>query len=137
MTWQLANEPQSIDLITNEKTLYPWIQRISAFIRERAPKQLISVGLESKQGEIVFKSVHNLSTIDYATSHVWVQNWGYYDMNDPTGLSLLVAQTFAKQFVHDTSQWAVEIGKPIYLEVCGLTSSFLFIFVGRRELPAR
>ncbi|PVH99042.1 glycoside hydrolase family 5 protein [Periconia macrospinosa] len=120
MTWQLANEPQSIDLISNKNSFYPWVQRISAFIRERAPKQLISVGLESKQGELVFKSVHNLSTVDYATSHLWVQNWGYYDMYDPTGLSLLIAQTFAKQFIKDTSRWAVDIGKPIFLEEFGM-----------------
>lgn len=77
MTWQLANEPQSIDLISNQKSFYPWIQRISSLIRELAPKQLITVGLESKQGELVFTSVHNFSSIDYATSHCWVQNWGY------------------------------------------------------------
>ncbi|CAI6335021.1 unnamed protein product [Periconia digitata] len=120
MTWQLANEPQSIDLITNEKTFYPWIERISTFIRERAPKQLISVGLESKQGEIVFKAVHSVANVDYATSHCWVQNWGYYDMYDPTGLSLLNAQTFAKQFVKDTNKWASDVGKPIFLEEFGM-----------------
>lgn len=38
-------------------------------------------------------------------------------MYDLTGLSLGIAQTFAKQFIKDTSQWAKAIGKPIFLEV--------------------
>lgn len=117
MTWQLANEPGSIDLVTNEETFYPWVKRISAFIREHAPKQLISVGLESKQGESVFKSVHNVSTVDYATSHCWVQNWGYYDMNDPSEANLQGAQDFATQFIKNTTQWSQDVGKPIFLEV--------------------
>lgn len=88
MTWQLANEPQAEDalgyegpygmyLIPNpEDRLFPWVERISKYIRSLAPKQLVSVGLESKQGEYYFKKVHNLTTVDYATTHCWVQNWG-------------------------------------------------------------
>ncbi|KAF2639978.1 glycoside hydrolase [Massarina eburnea CBS 473.64] len=120
MTWQLANEPQSIDSITNKETLYPWVSRISSYIRSLAPKQLISVGLESKQGEEVFKSVHNFSTVDYATSHCWVQNWGIYDMFDPSEQNLQNAQTFAKDFVNQTSGWARDVGKPIFLEEFGM-----------------
>jgi mannan endo-1,4-beta-mannosidase len=56
--------------------LFPWVERISKYIRSLSPKQLVSVGLESKQGEYYFKKVHNLSTVDYATTHCWVQNWG-------------------------------------------------------------
>ncbi|KAF1963240.1 glycoside hydrolase [Byssothecium circinans] len=120
MTWQLANEPQSIDSTTNQETLYPWVARISTYIRSLAPKQLVSVGLESKQGEEVFKSVHNFSTVDYATSHCWVQNWGIYDMLDSSEANLQNAQTFAKDFINQTSQWALDIGKPIFLEEFGM-----------------
>jgi mannan endo-1,4-beta-mannosidase len=83
MTWQLANEPQaaasSFDAIP-EDPLFSWVGRISSYIRTMAPKQLINVGFESKQGENYFKKVHNFSTVDYATTHCWVQNWGEYDM---------------------------------------------------------
>jgi mannan endo-1,4-beta-mannosidase len=120
MTWQLANEPQIAGVGDDSDTLYPWIKRISTYIRSLSSKQLISVGLESKQGEGVFKRVHNVSTVDYATSHCWVQNWGWYDMYDPTGLSLIIAKTFAKTFVSDTSRWAKELGKPIFLEEFGM-----------------
>lgn len=132
MTWQLANEPQasgalgyegpySLSLTANaEDLLFPWVERISAYIRSLAPKQLISVGLESKQGEYYFKQVHNFSTVDYATSHCWVQNWGIYNMNDASEANLRAAEDFAKGFIHDTSQWSLDIGKPIFLEEFGM-----------------
>ena len=74
MTWQLANEPQPSDLSYTDPQdlLFSWVDRISSYIRLRAPKQLISVGLESKQGEFYFKQVHNKSTVDYATTHCWL-----------------------------------------------------------------
>jgi mannan endo-1,4-beta-mannosidase len=72
MTWQLANEPQVAGAGDTSDALYPWIKRISEYIRTLSSKQLVNVGLESKQGESVFKLVHNLSTVDYATSHCWV-----------------------------------------------------------------
>ena len=83
MTWQLANEPQAAFPALNEDLkdpLFAWVERISAYIRSMSPKQLVNVGFESKQGEWYFKKVHNFSTVDYATTHCWVQNWGVYDM---------------------------------------------------------
>lgn len=76
MTWQLANEPQAqgaASVLNPKDDLFPWVERISAYIRSMAPKQLISVGFESKQGEYYFKRVHDFATVDYATSHCWVQ----------------------------------------------------------------
>lgn len=120
MTWQLANEPQSQSTYTSSDPLFPWVARISAYIRSLAPSQLISVGLESKQGEDIFKAVHQVPDVDYATTHCWVQNWGVYDMYDATGTSLLAAQAFATKFVSDTSKWAAEVGKPVFLEEFGM-----------------
>ncbi|KAF2731332.1 glycoside hydrolase [Polyplosphaeria fusca] len=140
MTWQLANEPQASNEVGHEgpyniylqanpsDLLFPWVERTSKYIRSLAPKQLISVGLESKQGEYYFKQVHNFSTVDYATTHCWVQNWGklfrcqrgVYDMNDATGVSLQNAKDFAKTFIADTSKWGREIGKPVFLEEFGM-----------------
>ncbi|KAF2009617.1 glycoside hydrolase family 5 protein [Aaosphaeria arxii CBS 175.79] len=132
MTWQLANEPQPQAPLGNEgpfnkflvpnpdDLLVPWVERISKFIRELAPKQLVSVGLESKQGEWYFKQVHNFSTVDYATTHCWVQNWGIYDMYNSSEANLKQAQDFATAFMRNSSQWAVDIGKPVFLEEFGM-----------------
>lgn len=132
MTWQLANEPQasdslgytgpfSISLTPNpDDLLFPWVDRISKYIRSLAPKQLISVGFESKQGEYYFKKVHNFSTVDYATTHAWVQNWGVYDMYNSSEANLKQAQDFAVAFMRNSSKWAADIGKPVFLEEFGM-----------------
>lgn len=120
MTWQLANEPQSLSIALPTDPLYPWVSRISQYIRSLAPKQLVSVGLESKQGEAVFKAVHEVKDVDYATTHCWVQNWGVYDMYNPSAANLKAAQDFAVKFISDTSKWAKEVGKPVFLEEFGM-----------------
>ena len=132
MTWQLANEPQAEAPLGTEgeygfyltpnpdDLLFTWVDRISTYIRGLAPKQLINVGLESKQGKYYFQHAHNFTTVDYATTHCWVQNWGLYDMNDPSEANLQQAQKFAKAFIHNSSQWAAEIGKPVLLEEFGM-----------------
>ncbi|KAF1916212.1 glycoside hydrolase superfamily [Ampelomyces quisqualis] len=123
MTWQLANEPQAAGIASAQDPndeLFSWVERISSYIRSMAPKQLVNVGFESKQGEYYFKRVHNLSTVDYATTHCWVQNWGIYDMYDPSPANLKAAQDFAVKFMRESSQWSVDIEKPIFLEEFGM-----------------
>ena len=78
------------------------------------------MGLESKQGEQIFKAVHKAPAVDYATTHCWVQNWGVYDMYDPPEVSLKAAQAFATDFVAKTSAWAKDVGKPVFLEEFGM-----------------
>ncbi|KAF3010644.1 hypothetical protein E8E13_004484 [Curvularia kusanoi] len=129
MTWQPANEPQAanvlgsvgIGLLPNpDDLLFPWVDRITAYIRSLAPKQLISLGFESKQGEFYFKHAQNFSTIDYATTHCWVQNWGIYDMYNSSEANLKAAQDFAMTFLRNSSKWATDIRKPVFLEEFGM-----------------
>ncbi|KAN0063242.1 hypothetical protein ACQY0O_004406 [Thecaphora frezii] len=150
MTWQLANEPQpanqaklygrySLELGANPTDpLFAWIDRISSFIKERAPKQLISLGFEGKQGEWYFKHSQQREKaidgstpvqtpegtpkgkIDYATCHAWVQNWGVYDMLNSSSANLEAAKDFATEFLGNVSRWSTEIGKPVLLEEFGM-----------------
>ena len=132
MTWELANEPQpqaakeylgpyGLILPPNpDDPLLPWVDRISTYIRSLAPQQLITVGLEAKQGEWYFKAVHNFSNVDYTTSHCWVQNWGVYDMLNSSAANLEQAKGFAREFVTNTSQWSRDLGKPVLLEEFGM-----------------
>ncbi|KAH5085504.1 hypothetical protein HBI56_029970 [Parastagonospora nodorum] len=123
MTWQLANEPQAAFPTLDENLkdpLFAWVERISAYIRSMSPKQLVNVGFESKQGEWYFKKVHDFSTVDYATTHCWVQNWGVYDMYNPSPVNLQTAQSFAINFMQESSRWSADIGKPIFLEEFGM-----------------
>lgn len=132
LSWQLANEPQPAnpdDYLgaygltyppNPSDPLLPWIKRISAYIKSLAPNHLVSVGLESKQGEWYFKAVHEIEGVDYATAHCWVQNWGIYDMYNASLSNLEFANDFAREFIGNTSRWAEEIGKPILLEEFGM-----------------
>lgn len=122
MTWQPANEPQvaNVGLPSEDDLLLPWVDRITTYIRSLAPKQLISLGFEGKQGEYFFKHAQNFSTIDYATAHCWVQNWDIYDMYDASQANLEAAQDFAVAFMRNSSKWAADIGKPVFLEEFGM-----------------
>lgn len=133
MTWQLANEPQAAVVPQEyldpfglqlppapEDPLIPWARETSEYIKSLAPKQLVSVGFEGKQGKWYFQAVHNFSTVDYSTTHCWVQNWGVYDMLNSSTTNLENAKEFASAFIANSSDWAVEIGKPIFLEEFGM-----------------
>ncbi|EPQ28939.1 uncharacterized protein PFL1_03739 [Pseudozyma flocculosa PF-1] len=132
MTWQLANEPQpanpssylgpySLEYPPNEQDpLIPWVDRISKFIKKRAPRQLISVGFEGKQGEWFWKKVHEPEAVDYGTTHAWVQNWGIYNMTDASQQNLDKAKSFVDEFIANSSRWAADIKKPVLLEEFGM-----------------
>ncbi|KAK6004863.1 hypothetical protein QM012_007642 [Aureobasidium pullulans] len=133
MTWQLANEPQPAVVPTQylgpyslelppapEDPVIPWVKNSSAYIKSLAPKQLVNVGFEGKQGKWYFQAVHNFSTVDYCTTHCWVQNWGVYDMLNSSSANLQAAKDFATAFVSNSSEWSKEINKPVYLEEFGM-----------------
>ncbi|CEG67983.1 hypothetical protein RMATCC62417_04322 [Rhizopus microsporus] len=111
-SWQIANEPQ----------LGPkdWYDEIAAFIKQGAPHQLVSSGCESKVDKEDFLNAHSSKHIDYATSHCWVENWGYYNASDPSKKSLKKAKAYAKDFISTRTEWANEINKPIVLEEFGM-----------------
>jgi mannan endo-1,4-beta-mannosidase len=72
------------------------------------------------------------------TTHCWVENWGVYGPLSPSQFSrgvtdlssvaqlnssqanLEAAKTFARSFIANSSQWAAEIGKPVFLEEFGM-----------------
>jgi mannan endo-1,4-beta-mannosidase len=133
MTWQLANEPQnavmpdeylgeySLELPpAPSDSLFGWIESTSAYIKAAAPNQLVNVGFEGKQGKWYYQKAHNFSTIDYGTTHCWVENWGIYSQLNDSQANLEAAKTFARGFIANSSQWAAEIGKPIFLEEFGM-----------------
>jgi mannan endo-1,4-beta-mannosidase len=133
MTWQLANEPQAAiepEEYLGDYGLYlppapkdpliPWVKETSEYIKSLAPKQLTGVGFETKQGKWYYQAVHNFSSVDYGTAHCWVQNWGLYDMLNSSSANLEFAKKFAREFIANSSDWSVEIGKPIFLEEFGM-----------------
>lgn len=126
MAWQLANEPRPGNGVESQKNLeayYDWIARTAVLIDSLAPLQLISVGSEGTMGclglrECVIRS-HQVSHIDYMTVHMWLKNWGWYDVAKPedTFASALIR---ADQYIEQHIEIAKQLGMPLVLEEFGL-----------------
>jgi mannan endo-1,4-beta-mannosidase len=111
-SWELANEPRR----------YPdaWIDESAAYIKSLDPNHMVTTGSEgSPPGENRdFKAAHNGPNIDYATIHIWPQNWGWYDPSNPSSYAAAEkkALTYLRQHVVD----AAILKKPLVLEEFGL-----------------
>lgn len=107
--WQLANEPR----------YYPaeWIDETAAFIRSLGVAQMISTGSEGRIGG-PFVDTHDGPNIDYATAHLWPQNWQWYDPQRIDTFASGLATSLA--YVDEHTQASRELGKPLIIEEYGL-----------------
>ena len=111
-SWELANEPRR----------YPqaWIDATAAYIKSLDPHHLVTTGSEgAPPGEKQdFRQTHAGPDIDYATVHIWPQNWGWYDPQRPASYdgAELSARSYFRSFASD----AAALGKPLVLEEFGL-----------------
>ena len=77
-SWELGNEPRR----------YPqsWIDETSAYIKSLDANHMVTTGSEGAPPEEAtqdFVKTHSAPGIDYATIHIWPQNWGWYDPKRP------------------------------------------------------
>lgn len=122
MSWQLANEPR---VFGTRDAYADWVRETSAFIKARAPRQLVSLGGEGKliydQEELQFEDLARTSALDYLTIHIWIENWQrYLPETDPAG-TFLPAVGFAFGYITDHVAIAERVGKPLVLEEFGLS----------------
>jgi mannan endo-1,4-beta-mannosidase len=110
--WELANEPRR----------YPesWIDDTAAYIKSLDPNHMVTTGSEgSPPGETQnFITTHDSVYIDYATIHIWPQNWGWYDPSQPTRYDR--AEQRARAYFQQHAAGAASLGKPLVLEEFGL-----------------
>ncbi|CAF1048261.1 unnamed protein product [Adineta steineri] len=109
MSWELANEPRRLNLT--------WVNHTACLLKQLAPKQLITTGVEGSISSKNFSNDHASSCIDYATFHLWVQNWGIYDPHNAS-VTLPLALEFAKKYIDDHAAYK---DKPIVLEEFGIS----------------
>lgn len=111
-SWELANEPRR----------YPndWIFETAAYIKSLDPNHMVTTGSEgTPPGEnIDFIGTHSSPNIDYATIHIWPQNWGWYDPSNPSAFS--TAEANAHLYLADRTKDAASLDKPLVLEEFGL-----------------
>ena len=98
MSWQLANEPRGYN---NAEGYREWIGKTSDYIKNIDPNHLISVGAEGNTGSpyagVDLFHDNNFKSIDYATVHVWIQNWNWFDPAKPE--TFKSAMEMAKEYL--------------------------------------
>jgi mannan endo-1,4-beta-mannosidase len=115
-SWELANEPRS----------YPdsWIDDTAAYIKSLDPNHMVTTGSEgSPPGTRQdFRAAHDGPNIDYATIHIWPQNWGWYDPENPS--SYQSAESNARRYFQSQLNIIVLLKKPMVLEEFGLARDY-------------
>ena len=119
MAWQLANEPRPV---LGNRFYRNWIRQTAAFIKALDNNHLVSIGSEGNAFLPLsnkFRKEHRIKNIDYATMHIWIQNWKWYDPTNPK-------QTFqksldkAKNYIHQHNKIAQQLKMPLVLEEFGI-----------------
>jgi mannan endo-1,4-beta-mannosidase len=110
--WELANEPRRYP--------YSWIDETAAYIKSLDPNHLVTTGSEgTPPGETQdFQRTHDGPDIDYATIHIWPQNWGWYDPSNPTTYER--AEQNALEYLHRHVFNMAVLHKPLVVEEFGL-----------------
>jgi mannan endo-1,4-beta-mannosidase len=111
-SWELGNEPRR----------YPqsWIDETSAYIKSLDPNHMVTTGSEGAPPGTNqdFVKTHSAPGIDYATIHIWPQNWDWYDPKRPA--TYKTAEPLAIAYFLDHAKKALAMGKPLVLEEFGL-----------------
>jgi mannan endo-1,4-beta-mannosidase len=111
-SWELANEPRRYP--------YSWIDETAGYIKSLDPNHLVTTGSEgTPPGESLdFQRTHDSQNIDYATIHIWPQNWGWYDPNHPSTYD--GAEQKALDYLRRHVFAMAVLKKPLVLEEFGL-----------------
>jgi mannan endo-1,4-beta-mannosidase len=111
-SWELANEPRRYPL--------SWINDTAAYIKSLDPNHMVTTGSEgTPPGESQnFIETHKGPDIDYATIHIWPQNWGWYNPQNPSSYD--TAEKNAINYFQTHAVEAVSLDKPLVLEEFGL-----------------
>lgn len=119
MAWQLANEPRGF---SKSEAYVRWVERTAGVIQLLDPNHLVSLGGEGRlfpRNRTQFERVSRSPHLDYLTAHLWIENWGWYDPENPegtfdTGVGRIMG------YVANHVGIAREIGKPLVFEEFGV-----------------
>lgn len=127
--WELTNEARSAD--ASADSLNAWMGEMSAYIKSIDPNHLVTTGIEGFYGPAHssrntddwmkyngqdFITNHQHATIDFATCHVWPENWGW----DPIGntqYALGRATLYVQRHIEDADS---VLHKPLLIEEFGI-----------------
>lgn len=120
-SWELGNEVRQND-DGSKPVSDEWISSTTKFIKSLDKNHMITMGSEAHPnfGREIFIRENSHKELDYLTSHIWVQNWGYYDPKNSTEANLQKAIDFCVNHLVETATWALHLGKPIIFEEYGM-----------------
>lgn len=110
-SWELANEPRR----------YPrsWPGEIAKYIKSLDANHMVTTGSEGSWAAD-FNDTHDSPYIDYATTHLWVENWDYYTPEIDERAEIERALLFATKYLADEDDKARKLKKPLVLEEFGI-----------------
>ncbi|HSY22903.1 MAG TPA: hypothetical protein VK841_12345 [Polyangiaceae bacterium] len=110
--WELANEPRY------GPSYAAWLREAAALVKSLAPAQLLTTGSEGDAAGLGVIDEHRIESIDFATYHMWAENWGWVSPATPAAdFDGAVAKAHAYMGRH--ALLAAQLGKPIILEEFG------------------
>jgi len=132
LAWELANEPRCFDAACrNGRWIDSWILEMSCYIKFIDPNHMVTTGIEGFYGpDRVEKNTHTWmsdqgtdfidnhlgSCIDFATIHIWPENWGWEPIQK-TQAAMTFAETYTVQRLTDGAKI---LGKPVVIEEFGI-----------------
>lgn len=126
MSWQLANEPRpgsDADGRPYFDHFKRWIHESARYIDSLAPRQLVSTGNEGAMGSLrdieLYREAHQSPHVDYLTFHLWLKNWGWFDVDRPEQ-TYNSAMANAREYIDRHIDLADEMGKPTVLSEFGV-----------------
>ncbi len=111
MAWELANEP---DAYNKKRAFIDWVAETARLIKSLDAHHLVISGSEGDTME----DVNDLPEIDYATTHIWVQNAGWYNPADPKTYRDAVKKAIAS--LSRSRAIMAKLGKPLVLAEFGI-----------------
>lgn len=121
MAWELANEPRGGN---NRQEFLKWISSSAKLIKSIDKNHLVTLGsegetMDARDAGNNFLEDHSFSDIDYATFHIWVENWGMYDPKNASG-TMTMAKNVMQNYINDHVAKSKTLKKPVILEEFGM-----------------
>lgn len=121
MAWELANEPRGME---RAEAFRAWIDHTAGMIKSLDENHLVTTGSEgdtplATYNGMDFVADHRSPHIDYATIHVWVENWLWFDPRN-AAQTYSRAEVLALDYVRSHAERTRTLGKPLVLEEFGM-----------------
>lgn len=126
LSWELANEPRLGSWengLGNYAYFKSWCSGMCSYVKSLDSNHLVTTGVEGAWSLLdrddLFTDSHSHPSIDYLTFHLWIKNWGWFDIHNPE-CTFNEAMESAEKYIDRQVSVANTLGKPIVLEEFGV-----------------